>query len=376
MDGAAPRLSVLLCRADAVDRAILHADLVRLGYDVVAVGDAPTALEMLHRATIVVTDLELPGGGGFSVCRAAAERGSPVTAIGLSLRPVDAELRRIGGECGMAELLEHPASGRQVHAAIELVRARDARRLVPGVDGLVRGDLSVWSLADVTRWVETQKLTARVELRREPHKGTLHCREGAITYAEQASLQGEQAFQRMLLWRTGTFSIRTESEGTVAVRPPRNIHRPSRAVLIDGLAAASERDRLLRELPASPYRVQPLMAGQVDAALAAALDGRRSLAEALEAAGLDDLLGVQLAGSLIRAGALVPAPGPRSGALVRSGATVRRKLDFGSVETEREPTIVEELPPRPPRPSRRAAMAWAAVALSVAAGTLVWYVTR
>ncbi len=69
-------------------RRFLRTSLSAQGYDVVEVGDGPTALNTLRRSAVdvIVLDLGLPGADGFEVIRQIRECGSSVPIVILSAR--------------------------------------------------------------------------------------------------------------------------------------------------------------------------------------------------------------------------------------------------------------------------------------------------
>lgn len=81
------------------------------GYEVTAVGDGPTALEVIedggHEVDMVILDLMLPGMSGYAVCEALRERGNDVPVLMLSARTL-VEDRIRGYDVGADQYLQKP----------------------------------------------------------------------------------------------------------------------------------------------------------------------------------------------------------------------------------------------------------------------------
>lgn len=364
----ARRTRILLASTSSVDRAVMEADLLHFFYDVETAGNVEEALEIAEATDVdvIVTDLGLSGGGGFSLCRAVNSNERDVPAIAVAPRQVDAEVRRMGNECGVRSFLELPVASGQLRAVIERLLAHALRSNHRQRAHRLQGDIATWSVADVVRYMEHFAWSGDAAFKGLEESGSLHFRDGTLTSAERSGHLGERALVPMLSWRAGTFTLEHEPvEGPSGprVRPPRNIHRSTTDVLVDGLARAVARERFMKGLPGLelPQRLDPRRARELGMEteliqrLAEALDGRRTLGEALHAAEADDEAHLRQVRRLVEAGAIRPVTGvvgppepepepPKpfleqlpvgdtSGTYERQGATVRRKLSLRSTSS-------------------------------------------
>ncbi|MEN8151690.1 MAG: response regulator transcription factor [Planctomycetota bacterium] len=101
------------------------------GYRVTAVGDGPSALEILSsRDTVqlVVLDLMLPGMSGYAVCETMRAEGSDVPVLILSARTL-AEDRTRGFDVGADQYMTKPFDLDEFLSRVKNLLARSARRV-------------------------------------------------------------------------------------------------------------------------------------------------------------------------------------------------------------------------------------------------------
>jgi two-component system OmpR family response regulator len=100
------------------------------GYEAVAVGDGPTALERFHTdATpfdLIVLDLMLPGMSGYEACRIIRETDELVPIIVLSARSLS-EDRAMAFDCGTDQYLTKPFDLRELLTRIRKLIERRQR---------------------------------------------------------------------------------------------------------------------------------------------------------------------------------------------------------------------------------------------------------
>lgn len=311
---------VLLAASNPVDRAVFESDLLRAGFRVHVADTVDGALEIAASGgvQVLVMDLGLQGGGGFSLCRKLADdEKSTIPAVALSKRAVDPEVRQIGADCGVETFLEPPHSVGQLRAAVEQALARARRRL--GWDGKYSqsGDLASWSVADLIRYMEYYGWGGTVSTRSSAGSGVLHFKDGSLTNASLGSESGERALAPMLTWEAGHFTLRHEpnEDGKRSTRPGRNIHRSTADVLEEYLDRAVDTQRRLAMLPGAevPHRLEVGRAHwlepEVRDRLARALDGNLTLGEALRSAKIADRATLAKVERLLKEGAIRPVTG-------------------------------------------------------------------
>jgi DNA-binding response OmpR family regulator len=112
-----------------VDDAANIVELLRLyleqaGFEVIAAGDGPTALELhrRHRPDLVVLDVMLPGLDGFEVCR-SIRRESDTPVLMLTARSDDVDAI-VGLELGADDYVVKPFNPRALVARVKAILRR------------------------------------------------------------------------------------------------------------------------------------------------------------------------------------------------------------------------------------------------------------
>jgi len=116
--------------------------LERSGFDVIAAGTGPDAIEIAtaDKPDLVILDLLLPGMDGLDVCRELRRR-SDVPIIMLTARADETD-RLIGLELGADDYVTKPFSPRELVARVRAVLRRG--RAVPAGPSVIRiGDLEI-----------------------------------------------------------------------------------------------------------------------------------------------------------------------------------------------------------------------------------------
>jgi two-component system chemotaxis sensor kinase CheA len=101
LPGAPAPATILVVDDAMMIRELLRAMLDRAGYDVIVAPDGQDALELLPRADLVITDVEMPGMGGVELTRAirAAPEHAGLPILMLTTRASEEDRRR-GMEAG------------------------------------------------------------------------------------------------------------------------------------------------------------------------------------------------------------------------------------------------------------------------------------
>lgn len=102
------------------------------GHSVVAASDGTTGLSLVHaqRPDLVVSDVNMPGLDGFSLCRRLRGEGNRVPFILLTSRDNDID-ETLGLELGADDYVTKPFSMRVLVARVAALLRRDALRLEP-----------------------------------------------------------------------------------------------------------------------------------------------------------------------------------------------------------------------------------------------------
>ncbi|MGC3969397.1 MAG: response regulator transcription factor [Pirellulales bacterium] len=120
------------------------------GYDVSAVGDAPSALKLLEEhpreVDLIVLDLMLPGMSGYAFCETIRNDGHDMPVMILSARTL-AEDRIRGFDVGADQYLQKPFDLDELLSRVRNLLAR-SRRFTPA--SLRKGELEVFEFGKAT----------------------------------------------------------------------------------------------------------------------------------------------------------------------------------------------------------------------------------
>lgn len=113
---------VLVIDDDPIARQILNAVLKKRGVEVLMAADAMSALTLAqkHRPDLIILDLGLPAGGGYSVLKRLQMFPALSTIPVLVISGLDrAENEPLAMAAGAAGYIEKPATPEQLTAAVE-----------------------------------------------------------------------------------------------------------------------------------------------------------------------------------------------------------------------------------------------------------------
>ncbi|OZI41464.1 hypothetical protein CEK29_16195 [Bordetella genomosp. 5] len=140
-------LTVLVAEDNALNLALLQDQLRTLGVDTIPAHDGLQALEQFkkHRVDAVLTDVNMPGLGGYELLSALRERDPdlPVYAISASVQPDDI---RSGRDHGFTDYLTKPLPLAALEAVVQdllaMVRAPEGSPDLPDVPDIYRDILA------------------------------------------------------------------------------------------------------------------------------------------------------------------------------------------------------------------------------------------
>jgi DNA-binding response OmpR family regulator len=153
---------VLVVEDDRAIRELLRLHLSLAGFQIVEVGDGPTALERARstRFDVIVLDVMLPGIDGVTLCRALRAEGPNIDTGILILTARDTESDKVLGlESGADDYITKPFGVREFMARVGVVVRRN-RRAAATADAANRLSLPTRSL---TVDVERRQVTVRGE---------------------------------------------------------------------------------------------------------------------------------------------------------------------------------------------------------------------
>jgi len=131
---------ILIVEDDAHLRLALEDNLIQEGYEVVAAGDATRAEQCMRDDDfdLVILDIMLPDGDGYSLCRDLRALGSDAMVLILTARSLEDDLVR-GFEAGADDYLAKPYRLRELLARTAAL----LRRRVPKSDAITLPDFTL-----------------------------------------------------------------------------------------------------------------------------------------------------------------------------------------------------------------------------------------
>lgn len=336
------RSRVLLVDSDVGAQAELAAGLAAAGFEVLMVGGAHAALEALAQdgrlPHLVISEVELPDGDGFSLCgqvRADA-RTAHLPVLLLARRQEDFH-KDLAGGVGADDYLPHPV---RVEDVVALARLKAGRRTG---DATYESHTARLPLAHVARALLSGVRSGRVVL--AEGEGWFAFRHGLVVDAMFHGERGSLAFRRLLCFGSGAYAVALGPE----------LHKGSftmdREYLCETVLPGLERFDALRArgLPlASRLTVDfarlaemlPTLPEDVGEVVRL-FDGRRTLRAMLLECPFPEAVAYEASTRLFALGVLVPACVVEERERARCGATVPGFFEPApSVEPEARPAAV------------------------------------
>ncbi|GEJ56849.1 DUF4388 domain-containing protein [Anaeromyxobacter diazotrophicus] len=240
----------------------------------------------------------------------------------------------------------------------EPLDTRDAR-------AIFSGDLSEVALVDLVQTLELGRRTGVVHLTGPAGRAaTLWLRDGRPVDCELGAIQGEAAFHRLLRWTEGGFAVEFEP-----VTRPARIAASTQALVLEGLRRAEAWRAAAARLPdlGAPveidYRLLSDRLAEIPDdvnALLRTVDGRRTVEQVIDDAGLDELAAAAMVERLFAEQILRLAP-PRAApaAPARAATPDPERVTWFAGPSEREPAptapAAQAAPAARPRPAPAAA---------------------
>lgn len=147
---------------------------------------------------VVVSDLWLPGKSGIDFVLQASERWPKVGFVLMSARSSH-ELSESARSTGVRYLAK-PFELEELFVLVDDVL--DGQAFSGTVEGI--------TLLDLLQVLHLAGRTATVRVRRASEEGTISLEHGEVAHAELGALSGTEAFERMITWPGGRFTVATD----------------------------------------------------------------------------------------------------------------------------------------------------------------------
>jgi CheY-like chemotaxis protein len=206
--------------AAALERALPRVEVQRTP-------DADVALQLVRdsRSLLLITEAQTASVDGLALAACARRQRPQLPLIFLAdarARAASAHAARLGG----THLVDKPP---QLDRFVDLV----ARVLAPPVG--FRGELSTVGVLELVQLAAMVAPSGALQLSGPDGAGTIWFENGSVVHATLAHERGNAAFQRMLGWRSGQFSI-----DAAARAPERSVTGNTMALLLDAARLLDE----------------------------------------------------------------------------------------------------------------------------------------
>ncbi len=306
---------LLLVDSDAKSLSVMEVSLKNAGFSVTTAVSGQDALEKIGLSTpdLILSDAKMPEMDGFELCSRlkSDERLSRIPFVFLTNQKAVADKVR-GLELGADDYLTKPIYIKEVVTRVKLVLERREKERLEHKGPLApfMGNLADMGLVDLVQTLDAGRKSGTLRVKRpgKDSEASVWFCEGKVIDAEFGRWTAEAAFYRLLACSEGVFTI----EFGPVERKDR-ITLSSQGLLLEGMRQMDERGRLLEQIPPLPSVFEldyaslvgklPKIPDEVNGLLKL-FDGRRSLAEVVEAAPFEELASLNLIGKLYFEGLL------------------------------------------------------------------------
>ncbi len=227
----------------------------RPDYDILVAGGVPEALKLLDAEPIdlVVTDLKMPGQGGFELLAHMVER-HPLTPSIVMTAYGTPELERQAEDLGVLRVLVKPLDMTDLQVQVD--RALDAAKDSPSLQGV--------SVAGFLQLLHMERSTSQVTVIGEEGKARLAFVDGRLVDAQLGDLRGDAAVMEVAGWTSPRMAV-----GQLTSTPERTVTTDLPTLVME---AARRQDELGRGEALAETAAPAASPGELDAVVARILD--------------------------------------------------------------------------------------------------------
>ncbi|MDC0718599.1 DUF4388 domain-containing protein [Nannocystis bainbridge] len=321
------RQNLLIVDADARTRRVLEVSLRKAGYSITAAENMLQALQFLDLTDpeLIVSDTRLPDGSGFEFCRIVKSHAKwgQIPFIFLT-SATELEDKVHGLELGVDDYLTRPIYVKEIMVRVKMLLQRKQQERIGKKDARTKfsGQLADMAIVDLMQTIEISRKSGTIEFETDLGRAAVWFRDGRLIDAEMGRLQADAAVFRLLGLSDGRFEVEFKAISRVPT-----IEESTQSLLMEGMRRVDEWGRLLEGLPPLDHVLI------IDTSLAAKSDpeltpqeqtilrrfnARRTIIQAIDDSGLDDLQALEHVSELYFKGLLLE---PHESALEQSQET-------------------------------------------------------
>lgn len=292
------RQNLLIVDADARTRRVLEVSLRKAGYSITAAETMPQALQFLDLTDpeLIVSDTRLPGGSGFEFCRVVKSHAkwSQIPFIFLT-SATELEDKVHGLELGVDDYLTRPIYVKEIMVRVKMLLQRKQQERIGKKDARTKfsGQLADMAIVDLMQTIEISRKSGTIAFETDLGPATVWFRDGRLVDAQMGRLQADAAVFRLLGLSDGRFEVEFKPISRVAT-----IEDTTQGLLMEGMRRIDEWGRLLEGLPPLDHvlMVDTALAMKSEdeltpkqVALLRRFHARRTIIQAIDDSGIDDL---------------------------------------------------------------------------------------
>lgn len=308
------RQNLLIVDADARTRRVLEVSLRKAGYSITAAESMQQALQFLDLADpeLIVSDTRLPDGSGFEFCRLVKNhaRWGQIPFIFLT-SATELEDKVHGLELGVDDYLTRPIYVKEIMVRVKMLLQRKQQERIGKKDTRTKfsGQLADMAIVDLMQTIEISRKSGTIEFETDLGPATVWFRDGRLVDAQMGRLQADAAVFRLLGLSDGRFEVEFKSISRVPT-----IEDSTQSLLMEGMRRIDEWGRLLEGLPPLDHvltvdtRMAMKSTGELTPTQVAILrrfHTRRTIIQAIDDSGLDDLEALENISELYFKGMLI-----------------------------------------------------------------------
>lgn len=303
--------AVLLVDSADQSRRFLELGFRKAGLQVTAVASESAALTAAASMSgaVVVIDSGLSDGSALSLVRAIrAGSGTSAWPVAVVLDAADTDARARLTDAGVDEFLTRPVKVKEAAARLRTLSDRPTSTTSTTL-AVLDGTLEESELFELVNTVVGERRTGAARLVSGNLNGTVYFQDGRVIDAVSGRTQGQDAFNRMFTWSTGTWSV----VYTNATDRPARIALSTDDLLAAAVAYSETWDTAAARLDSvdTVYTVEyRSFVGRLGSMpeeaniVVRVFDGIRTVREAVAACELDDLAALRVVPLLLDAGVL------------------------------------------------------------------------
>jgi len=280
--------------------------LLKAGFKVDFAEDGERALELVKESSpdLILSNADLPEMNGLILFQHIRENPETRFIPFVLMGQLEEEERIRAMESGVDDYIPKPFQTEELIARIRLI-LEEAKAIEPPVGKGFSGRLREMNLVDLIQTLELGKKTGVLSLKRDRKQGQVFFQNGEVIDAASDGLQGEEALYRMFTWTEGDFLVEfkpIDRHGTIKAT--------NQELISEGMKMLGEWEDLKAKLPPLSavleliYKPEERELSPEEELLLELFNGQRSIAEVIEASGIDDLRALRFISECLQKGCL------------------------------------------------------------------------